>query len=107
MSRIGDMYHEVSIQVPYYTKLNSGQETETWNEWMKVRAEKLTRSGTDKDEYDQEVATNEVMYRIWWLEGLQENHRIVEGDDIYDILHIGEEERRKFMLVKCVKKDNV
>ena len=89
----GKMRHRIIIQRPSNDN-ESGANTETWNTFATVWAEKAPLTGREFWESQQQNSKVSVRWRIRWIRNLKPKYRILDGNDRHEIVSIIDRDAR-------------
>lgn len=101
----GNLDRRIEIQVGTETVLTNGERSVIWSEQLTCWAALDYGSGDEDYEADQITASNSIMFKIRYAPGLNEKMRISYSSEVYDILHIAEVDRQRYLILKAKKKD--
>jgi SPP1 family predicted phage head-tail adaptor len=101
---IGKLDRRIQIQSLSETRDSFGGNSPAWNTLYSVWASVTPLGGIEKDEADKTTATSPVTFSIRYITGLREKMRIVYNSDIYNIISIGEPDRRRSLTITAQKK---
>lgn len=108
MDLIGSMNESITIQTPTTVTGTAGGETYTYATFYTCWAERDYKGGKEGTEGKEFVATNKVVFRVYWKAGVTEVMRIKDAaNKLYDIQHIAIEGLNKYLLITALLKDNV
>lgn len=100
---IGTLDRRVVLQTFSASQDEYGQDVNTWTTIATVWAWVRYKSGGESVYSNKETATADCIFTIRYRSGITEKHRIVYGGVNYDILHIAETGRRKFLDITAKK----
>ena len=95
--RGGALDRRITIQSFSEVQDASGQPIPTWSTFATVWAERKDVRGNERFAAQQEIATRTATFRIRWLSGVNEEMRIVDGNTVWDILGIADNQRQGWM----------
>lgn len=104
MIPIGAMDRCIVLQSVTETRGTDGSYGKTWSDAHSVKAAYNYRSGGEAFEGDQETAYRVVTFTTRYLDSVDETWRVKHGTDLYDIVNVQLDGRRKYMVLHCVKK---
>ena len=86
--------------------LSNGERYRNWSDVVVNLWAGLEYSGGDEDyEANQRTASNEIRFKVRYYPGITEKMRILMDSVYYDITHITEVGRGKYLILKAEKKD--
>lgn len=101
----GSLDREIEIQYQLTSTGANGERTYSWLEHVTVWAGIEYGSGDEDYEADQLTASNTVQFKIRYNSSITTKMRIEWNSAYYDILHITEVDRQRFLILKAQKKD--
>jgi len=101
----GRMDRKITIEKVTETRSSSGQVTKTWSTFASVWAEKID-SGSREFFNRGAVAETATVFKIYYLNGLTQKHRVKYNNEYYDIKSIKELGRREGHEITAVKQDH-
>lgn len=94
--RAGSLDRQIVIQSAASARDSYGQPIETWSTFATVQAYRRDIRGAERFTAGHDVAIRSAVYRIYWLAGVTEQMRIVDGET-YRITGIAEDRRQNWM----------
>lgn len=88
--RIGAMRHRIIIEKNTPTRSGTGAEVESWATFVTVWSQRKDEPGREFVAGDQKVAKRKRVYLIRWRAGLDEEMRVNDGGEVWDIHSINE-----------------
>ena len=92
--RAGAMDREITIEAVTETRTATGAVSKSWATFATVWAERRDVRASEQFKANREMAERATVWRIRYLPGLTEKHRINDGVQIWDIDAIAEIGRR-------------
>lgn len=101
----GNLDRRIVIQSRSVSSLANGEPSISWSTYHTCWAG--LDYGSDGEGYDgdQLTASNTIMFKIRYKSGLNETMRISYNSAYWDITHIEEVGRQRFLILKAEKKD--
>ena len=100
---IGNLDRQITIQTPTLTQDEYGEAVTTWSTLATTWAWVRYKSGGEAIFASKDTATADCIFTIRYRSGITEKLRIVYESVNYDILHIAEVGRRKYMELTAKK----
>jgi SPP1 family predicted phage head-tail adaptor len=100
--KAGHLNRSVTLQVKTTTQTATGYPEETWSDVATVRARRLDVGGQERIQAERELASRTAKFLIRWREGVTAEHRLKEGDQVWDIEGIAEMGRREALEITAV-----
>ncbi len=101
---LGKFDRKILLQRVTTSKGDTGQNIETFATYREFFARLSYEGGGQNFQSQKETATNVVKFWIRFDSGVTEQMRVYYNETYYDILHIEEYGRKKFLILKCEKK---
>lgn len=100
----GNLDREIEIQIPQESVGSNGERTYGWSEYVTLWAGLGYGPGDEKYEASQLTASNTIDFKIRYYTGITTDMRISYGNAYYDIRHIEEVDRQRYLILKAEKK---
>lgn len=101
MHAIGALDRRITIQ-NFVTTTEHGEPQTTWQDWNEVWAGRDDMSGKEDEPATKETAFTRTTFYIRYLSGVKKYYRVVdEYSNVYDIIGVLEEGRRRFLRLIC------
>lgn len=101
----GNLDRRIVIQTGTETVTTNGERTVVWSAYHTCWAGIGYVGGDEKYEADQLTASNDIAFKIRYTTGITEKMRISYDSAFYDITHIAEVNRERYLILKAEKKD--
>lgn len=101
---LGNLDREISIETVAETVTTNGERTLVWSVFHSCWAGIDLGKGGEGYEADQLTASDTINFRIRYFADITTKMKIVYDELDYDILHISEEGRRRFLILNARKK---
>lgn len=102
----GNLDRRIVIESATLVQNAYGEKAETWSTLYTCWGERLFSGGSESLENNQVVSMSNITYRIRYKSTITEQMRIKDGTGYYYITNIEEEGRRKYMLLRCERRDD-
>lgn len=100
---IGKLDRRITLQTYTSTRSEFGESTPSYATLVIVWAWVRFGSGQERMLADKNTVTADAIFTIRWRTGITEKTRIVWDGVNYDIIHIAEAERRKYLALTAKK----
>lgn len=94
---IGNLDRCIVLQDWTLTQDSYGQPIESWTETAKTKAWVRYKSGNESLAANKETATADCIFTIRYRASITEKTRVIFDGHTYDIIHIAESGRRKYL----------
>lgn len=101
----GNLDRRIDIQTGAETVTANGQRTTVWSSFHECWAGLDYGLGDEGYEADQLTASNVIKFKIRYFAGITEKMKLVYDSIDYDISHIAEIDRQRYLIIKAEKKD--
>ena len=103
---LGKLDRTITIQSYSESKNDYGEATKIWSTYLTCFAEKVWGEvGNETIIDDQEMAYENITYRIRFNSGVTTKMRILDGSEYFNIRYIREEGRGKYMHLKTYREN--
>ncbi len=103
MIRAGTLDRRITIQTVTEGRDAMGGVTETWGVFTQCWASRRDTSGRERVQAGAETAMADAVFRLRYISGVTAKMRVLEGDDAWDIVGIGEMGRREGLELTCTR----
>ncbi len=99
--KIGKMRYRITLQYPSDGVDDYGNSIDTWQDLKTVWADIVPVSGREYLTASQ--ATSETQYKIYirYLEGINAKMRVIQGEQVYEILAVLGDKRSNMLTLMC------
>lgn len=94
--RSGGLDRQVVIQSSSESRDSYGEPIATWSTFATVWAQRRDMRGSERFTAEHDVAVRSAVYRLYWMSGVDEQMRIVDGAT-YRITGIAEDRRQNWL----------
>lgn len=101
--RAGNLDREITIEAVTETRTATGAISQSWATFATVWAERKDVRASEQFKANREMAERATVWRIRYLPGLTEKHRINDGTQTWDIDAIAELGRRDGLEVLAMR----
>ena len=101
----GNLDRRIEIKTGTETVTANGERTTAWSSFHTCWAGLDYSAGDEAYEADQLTASNVVNFKIRYFPAITEKMKLVYDSKDYDILHITEVDRQRYLIIKAEKKD--
>jgi len=102
---VGALDRRIVIQTGAETVTDNGERTVSWSTYHTCWAGLDYGAGDEGYDTDQRTASNTINFKIRYKTGITEKMRISYDSAYYNILHIEEVGRERFLILKAKKTD--
>lgn len=100
---IGKLDRRITLQTMTSTRGDMGEDVQTYSTLVIVWAWVRFGSGQERMLADKNTVTADAIFTIRWRSGITEKTRISWDGTTYDIIHIAEAERKKYLALTAKK----
>lgn len=100
----GNLDRRIVIQTGTETVTGNGERTTSWATFHTCWAGMEYGTGSEKYEGDQLSALNQTRFKVRYKSGINEKMRISYDSSYYDIMHIEEVDRERYLILTAEKK---
>ena len=101
--RAGALDRRVTIQTSTETQDNTGAVVIIWSTFATIWGNRRDTTGRERVLAGAETAIADCVWRIRWLADLEAKMRLLEGDDVWDIVAVAELGRREWLDLTCTR----
>jgi SPP1 family predicted phage head-tail adaptor len=101
----GKLDRRIVIQSGTETVTSNGERTESWTTFHTCWAGLDYGAGDEEYDAGQLTALNEIAFKIRYKSGVLAKMRVSYDSFYYDILHVTEVDRQRYLIIKATKRD--